>query len=58
MTDAEWYGMVSRLYDEYGSRVYTLDETVYKITDTNVLRINTDNHLSRIIKNKISYDLD
>ena len=58
MTDAEWYGMTSRLYDKYGIRVHTLDESVYKITDTNILRINTNSHLSRIVKNKVSYDLN
>lgn len=57
MTDAEWYGMTARLYDEYGIRVHTLDESVYKITDTNLLRINANNKLSRIVKNNVVYDL-
>jgi hypothetical protein len=57
MTDAEWYGMTARLYDEYGIRVYTLNESVYSIADSNLLRININNKLSRIVKNKITYDL-
>jgi len=57
MTDAEWYGMTARLYDEYGIRVHTLDEKVYSITDTNLLRINTETKLSRIVKNNVKYDL-
>ena len=58
MTDAEWYGMTARLYDEYGIRVHTLDESVYHIFDNNVLRINTNSKLSRIVKNKVIYDLN
>lgn len=57
MTDDEWYGMATRLYDEYGILVHTLNEAAYKVADTNLLRINVDNKLSRIIKNPISYDL-
>lgn len=57
MTDAEWYGMTARLYDEYGIRVHTLNESVYSIYDSNLLRININNKLSRIVKNKVSYDL-
>lgn len=58
MTDDEWYGMVTRLYDEYGILVHNLDDSVYHITDENILRINVNNKLSRIVRNPISYDLD
>lgn len=58
MNDDEWYGMTTRLYDEYGIRVHTLDESAYSITDDNLLRINTENKLSRIVKNNIIYDLE
>lgn len=58
MTDAEWYGMTARLYDEYGILVHTLNESAYKVYDTNLLRININNKLSRIVKNPIVYDLN
>jgi hypothetical protein len=58
MTDDEWYGTTARLYDEYGIRVHTLDESAYRVADINLLRINTSSKLSRIVKNKISYDLN
>lgn len=58
ITDNEWYGMTTRLYDEYGILVNNLDSSVYKIYDNNLLKINTDSKLNRIIKNQISYDLD
>lgn len=58
MTDDEWYGMTARLYDEYGILVHNLNESAYKVTDSNLLRINIDNKLSRIVKNPITYDLD
>lgn len=57
MTDDEWYGMATRLYDEYGILVHTLNETAYKVSDGNLLRINIDSKLSRIVKNPITYDL-
>lgn len=58
MTDDEWYGTTARLYDEYGIRVHNLNEAAYKVTDVNLLRININNKLSRIIKNPIEYDLN
>ena len=57
ISDAEWYGMATRLYDEYGMLVHTLDESAYQITDTNILRINTDSRIARIIKSAKTYDL-
>lgn len=57
MTNDEWYGMATRLYDEYGILVHNLNEAAYKIADDNVLRININNKLSRIVKNQIVYDL-
>lgn len=57
MTGAEWYGIATRLYDKYGILVNTLDESTYKVSDTNLLRINVNNRLSRIVRNPISYDL-
>lgn len=57
MTDDEWYGMATRLYDEYGILVHTLNESAYKVSDDNLLRINVDKKLSRIVKNQVSYDL-
>ena len=57
MSDDEWYGMTARLYDEYGIRVHTLNEAAYKVANSNLLKINTNNKLTRIIKNPIVYDL-
>ena len=57
MTDDEWYGMVTRLYDEFGIRVHTLDEAAYKIVDSNLLRINTENKISRIAHKPVTFDL-
>lgn len=57
MTDDEWYGMTARLYDEFGILVHTLNEAVYRIADTNLLRINVENKLSRIVRNPVTYDL-
>lgn len=57
LTDDEWYGMATKLYDEYGILVNTLDDSVYHVTDTNILKINTSSKLSRIIKNTKEYDL-
>ena len=58
ITDDEWYGMSTRLYDEYGILVHNLNESAYNITDSSVLRINRETNISRIVKNNITYDLD
>lgn len=58
ISDDEWYGMVTRLYDEYGILVHNLNEAAYHITDENLLKINMNNKLSRIVRNSIIYDLD
>lgn len=57
ISDDEWYGMVTRLYDEYGIRVHTLNEAAYHITDNNYIRINATSKMSTIIKNPKTYDL-
>lgn len=57
LTDAEWYGLTTRLYDEFGILVHTLDESVYNVTDTDLLKINTETKVSRIVKNYVKYDL-
>lgn len=58
ISDDEWYGMVTRLYDEYGMLVHTLNDAAYQITDPSMVRINTDNRTSRIVKTSVKYDLD
>lgn len=58
ITDDEWYGMSTRLYDEYGILVHNLNEAAYNASDPNILRINVKSKLSRIVKNNITYDLD
>lgn len=57
MTDDEWFGMTARLYDEYGIRVHRLNEAVYKVANSNLIRININNKLTRIVKNTVNYDL-
>lgn len=57
INDEEWYGTTARLYDEYGILVHNLNDAAYKVADQNLLRINVDNKLSRIVKTPISYDL-
>lgn len=57
MSDDEWYGMAARLYDEYGIRVHTLDEAAYKVSNSNMIKINTKSKLTRIVRNPVTYDL-
>lgn len=57
ISDDEWYGMATRLYDEYGILVHNLNEAAYHVTDIDLLRINVSSKLSRIVKNQITYDL-
>ena len=58
ISDDVWYGMATRLYDEFGIRVHNLDEAAYNVTDVNLLKIDSDNRLSRIVRNPVVYDLD
>jgi len=58
ISDDEWYGLATRLYDEYGILVHNLNEAAYKVTDTNLLKINTGTKLSRIVRNPVVYNLD
>lgn len=58
MSDDEWYGMTARLYDEYGILVHNLNEAAYSVSDVNLLKINASSKLNRIVKNKVTYDLD
>ncbi len=58
MSDDEWYGMATRLYDEYGIRVHNLNEAAYNITDTSILKINLSSGLTRIVRNDVTYDLN
>lgn len=57
ISDDEWYGLVTRLYDEYGIRVHTLNEAAYHITDNNYIRINATSKMSTIVRNPKKYDL-
>lgn len=58
ISDDEWYGLTTRLYDEYGVRVHNLNDSAYKVVDINLLRINADSKANRIIRRNIEYDLD
>ena len=58
VSDDEWYGLATRLFDEYGILVHNLDESVYQVVDTSMIRINTSNRTSRIVRRTITYDLE
>ncbi|MCM1215433.1 MAG: hypothetical protein NC548_13050 [Lachnospiraceae bacterium] len=58
ISDDEWYGLAARLYDEYGILVHNLNEAAYKVTDHNLIKINTGSKLCRIVRNSTIYDLD
>lgn len=57
ITNEEWYGMVAKLFNEYGDEVYELNESAYKIMDDNVLAINKKNKLNRIMQRTVKYDI-
>ncbi len=57
VSDADWYGLAVRLYDEYGVLVHTLNEAVYKIVDDALLKINTETKVGRITRTEVEYDL-
>lgn len=50
ISDDIWYGVTTRMYDEYGILVHNLNDAAYKITDQNLLKIDTGTKISRIIK--------
>lgn len=58
ISDDSWYGMVVKMYDEFSNEVTDINQAAYKIFDSNIIKINADIKLSRIIKNNITYDLD
>lgn len=49
ISDDEWFGVVTRLYDQYGLLVHNLNDSAYQITDDDQIRINTTNRISRIV---------
>lgn len=55
--DDDWYGTTARLYDEYGILVHTLNEAVYTISDSNILKLDSTKKIGRIVHGNISYDL-
>lgn len=57
VSDDDWYGLATRLYDQYGILVHNLDESAYQIVDDNLLKINTSTKLARIVRSPIEYDL-
>ena len=58
ISDDSWYGMVVKMFDENGNQVTNINQAAYKIFDSNIIKINADIRLSRIIKNNITYNLD
>lgn len=57
ISDDEWYGTAARLYDEFGIRVHTLNESAYNVHTDQILRINTKTKSNKIVKQTIAYDL-
>ena len=57
LSDYEWYGTAARLYDEFGIRVHTLNESAYNVHTNQILRINTKTKSNKIVKQTIAYDL-
>jgi hypothetical protein len=58
ISDNEYYGMVARMYDEYGELVHDLEAAAYIITDDHILQINPKTKKSSITKIQQTYDLD
>ena len=57
LSDNEWYGIVTAMYNEYGKPVNRLDDAAYTVSDDSIIRIDTATKASRVIhKNKV-YDL-
>jgi len=57
VSEDEWYGISVRMYNEYGDLVHSLEEAAYYIFDDDLLRINTNTNISRIVQKTIEYDL-
>lgn len=58
ISDDAWYGMVVKMFDENGNQVKDINLAAYKIFDSNIIKINSDTKISKIIKNNIVYNLD
>ena len=58
VTDENWYGYGTKLYDEYGLLVHSLNDSAYIVADDNVAVISSDTGISTIISHKQTYDLD
>jgi len=57
ISDDDWYGIASQLYDEEGNLVHTLDEAAYHVSNNQLLSINTSTKISRITQTSVNYDL-
>ena len=57
ISDDEWYGTAARLYDEYGIRVHTLNESAYNVHTDKILRINSKTKSNKIVTRQVVYDL-
>ena len=53
----EWYGMLAKLYDANGNPVDNIADADYYIPDDNLLLINSNTKLSRILSRPVLYDL-
>ena len=58
VTNTNWYGYGTKLYDEYGVLVHNLNDAAYVVADDNIIVIDTSNNISSVITNKTKYDLD
>lgn len=57
VSDEDWYGMVTRLYDEDGNSVTDVDTSAYNVTSDQVLGVNTKYRIARLVSNPVEYDL-
>lgn len=57
ISEDDWYGMAVRMYNEEGHPVIDVDEAAYKVTVDQILSVNAESKISRIIPTHVEYDL-
>ena len=58
ISDDEWYGLATRLYDKFGILVHRLRDAAYYVADDHIVRINSTDRTGRVVRNPSTYDLD
>lgn len=58
INDNEWYGMVLRMFDEFGNQVSNFSEAAYFLIDQNILKINNNEKYAQIVEKEKEYNLD